>query len=166
MMRKSLWLLALVPIFSLLFFAFSLQAPAFGQRGGQPDSSPSDRRWICQLAGSVDSADHAITIVDPDLGSIAVYHPRATSSCEACEKSSGIWRWRSTMGVNLRLTRRRFAPCSSVPADRAQAVRIAIGDGRLGTTKIQVKSIAVTSPRSHTWPGSSSNSTKPPSSWA
>jgi hypothetical protein len=105
-MCKSLWLLALAPIFSLLFFAFSLQAPAFDQRGGPSESSPSDRRWICQLAPSVDSADHAITIVDPDLGSIAVYH---------VDKTTGDIELRSVRKIEWDLALEEYNGCKSSP---------------------------------------------------
>lgn len=105
-MRKSLWLFALAPIFSLLFFALSLQAPAFGQRGGLSDPPPSDRRWICQMAASVDSASHAITIVDPDLGSIAVYH---------IDKASGDIELRSVRKIEWDLVLEEYNGCKSSP---------------------------------------------------
>ena len=105
-MRKSLWLLAVAPVFCLLFFAFLQQAPAFGQRGGIGDSQPSDRRWICQLAASVDSADHAITIVDPDLGSIAVYH---------VDKATGDIELRSVRKIEWDLALEEYNGCKSSP---------------------------------------------------
>lgn len=105
-MRKSLWLLALIPIFSLLFLAFSLQAPAFGQRGGLGESSPSDRRWICQFAASVDSADHVITVVDQDLGSIAVYQ---------VDKTTGDIELRSVRKIEWDLALEEYNGCKSSP---------------------------------------------------
>ncbi len=73
-MHKSLWLFGLASVASLLFFAFSLQSPALGQRGGQLDTPASDRQWICQMAPAQETAAHAISVVDPDSGVIAVYH--------------------------------------------------------------------------------------------
>jgi hypothetical protein len=104
-MRKSLWLFALAPIISLLFLACSLQAPAFGQRGSV-DSLPQDRRWICQLAASVDASNHAVTVVDPDLGVIAVYH---------VDKTTGDIELRSVRKIEWDLGLEEYNGCKTSP---------------------------------------------------
>lgn len=105
-MRKSLWLLALAPISSLVFLAFSLQSPAFGQRGGPNPPLPSDRRWICQIAPSVDLANHAIAVVDPDLGSLAVYH---------IDKATGDIELRSVRKIEWDLELEKYNGCKLSP---------------------------------------------------
>lgn len=103
-MHKSLWLFGLASVFSLLFFAFSLQSPAFGQRGGQVETSPGNRRWICQMAQAQDSAAHAITVVDPDLGVIAVYH---------VDKISGDIEMRSVRKIEWDLMLQEYNGCKT-----------------------------------------------------
>jgi hypothetical protein len=105
-MHKSLWLFGLASAFSLLFFAFSLQAPAFGQRGGQADSSPGDRRWICELASSQESSAHAVTVIDPDIGAIAVYH---------VDKLSGEIELRSVRKIEWDLVLEDYNGCKTSP---------------------------------------------------
>jgi hypothetical protein len=105
-MHKSLWLFGLASVSCLVFFAFSLQSPAYGQRNGLVDASPTERRWISQIAASVDSAPHVLTVVDPDLGSIAVYH---------VDKISGDIELRSVRKIEWDLVLEEYNGCKSSP---------------------------------------------------
>ena len=105
-MHKSLCLFGLASISCLVFFAFSLQAPAYGQRGAFADASTGERRWICQMAASVDAAAHAIAVVDPDLGSIAVYH---------VDKTTGDIELRSVRKIEWDLVLEEYNGCKTSP---------------------------------------------------
>lgn len=103
-MHKSLWLLGLASVPSLLFLAFSWQSPALGQRGGSVELPPSDRRWICQMAPAQETAAHAISVVDPDLGVIAVYH---------VDKISGDIELRSVRKIEWDLMLQEYNGCKT-----------------------------------------------------
>lgn len=105
-MHKSLLLFGLASVSCLVFFAFSLQSPAFGQRNGLVDASPEQRRWICQVAASVESPAHVVTVVDPDLGSLAVYH---------VDKISGDIELRSVRKIEWDLVLEEYNGCKTSP---------------------------------------------------
>lgn len=105
-MHKSLWLFGLASVSCLIFFAFSLQSPAFGQRGGVVDGSSEPRRWICQLAASAESPSHVVTVVDPELGSLAVYH---------VDKVSGDIELRSVRKIEWDLVLEEYNGCKTSP---------------------------------------------------
>lgn len=105
-MPKSLWLITLVSISCLAFFTVSLHSPVYAERGGLSDPSPSQRRWICQTAVSPDGSAHFVTIVDPDLGSMAVYQ---------VDKSTGDIELRSVRKIEWDLVLEEYNGCKSSP---------------------------------------------------